>query len=154
MNAGVRGPLLNSGILLAGANVRAASGEEQLEDGILTAYEIASMNLSSTCWVVLSACRTALGKLQAGEGVYGLRRAFQTAGARTVISSLWPIPDKETARVMTCLYGSLSEDLPVAMQRAALERRAEIRKSGLPDHPFSWAAFIAVGDWRAPLFQE
>src|SRR6185503_20278198 len=77
------GPLLLSGLALAGANLRATTKPDE-EDGILTAQEVASLDLSSVEWVVLSACDTGLGHLQSGEGVLGLRRAFQIAGASTV----------------------------------------------------------------------
>lgn len=141
-------PLLRSGLLLAGANVQPERNQRVKDDGVLTAYEIASLDLSGLCCVVLSACNSALGKLQAGEGVYGLQRAFQTAGARTVISTLWPISDKETVHTMNRIYNSSEETLAATMRDAALERIAEIRKAGLPPHPFAWAAFRALGDWN------
>ena len=77
-------PLLLAGFALAGANRRQAAGVED-EDGILTAEEIASLDLSGVEWAVLSACDTGVGEVRAGEGVFGLRRAFQVAGAQTVI---------------------------------------------------------------------
>ncbi len=106
------------------------------------------MNLQGTEWVVLSACESGLGEVKAGEGVWGLRRAFQMAGARTVISSLWAIPDKQTVSIMEQLYSSRDTDLAGVMRQMARNEIEKIRKRGWPDHPYVWAAFIAVGDWR------
>ncbi|MBU8935033.1 MAG: CHAT domain-containing protein [candidate division Zixibacteria bacterium] len=146
-------PLLQSGLFLAGANLR-GQGSVTLgtEDGVLTAHEVTSMNLSGTDLVVLSACESALGEVQTGEGVYGLRRSFQMAGARTVVSSLWSVPDKQTAQVMEELYKLLDRQtglsLATQMQQLSIERLKDLRRKSLPDHPFLWAAFIVTGDWR------
>ncbi|HVP58428.1 MAG TPA: tetratricopeptide repeat protein [bacterium] len=147
-------PLLLSGLLLAGANLRGAGSEAPgADDGILTAYEISSMNLEGTQMVVLSACGTGLGKAQAGEGVYGLRRAFEMAGARTVVSTLWDVPDGSVAGITTAdlvagLYTRKGEPLPEAIRQIQLGEIKRLRQKGLPDHPYSWAAFVATGDWR------
>ena len=139
-------PLLQVGLLFAGANLSHREAEDfDRDDGILTAYEVAAMNLEGTRWVVLSACESGLGRIRAGEGVYGLSRAFQMAGVSTVICSLWPVPDKETARVMAGLYESHHEDLALTMRRMAIDRLAGLRADGSSDHPFAWAAFIARG---------
>ena len=139
-------PLLLSGIALAGANRRASS-----EDGIVTAEEIASLDLHGVEWAVLSACETGVGKLLAGEGVFGLRRAFQVAGTRTVITSLWPVDDAATEQWMSTLYRKRFAnrmDTAEAVRAASLETLAQRRKRGLSTHPFYWAGFIAIGDWR------
>jgi CHAT domain-containing protein len=73
-------------------------------DGILTAEEIAGINLEGVDWAVLSACDTGVGEIKGGEGVFGLRRAFQVAGAKTVIMSLWKIEDETAQRSMDTLY--------------------------------------------------
>ncbi len=142
-------PLLLSGLFLAGANLH-GEGADSLgaEDGILTAYEVTEMDLEGTEIVVLSACETGLGEVTEGEGVYGLRRAFQMAGARTVVSALWPVSDEATADMMGNLYARDDESLPAAMRRVQLEKIRKQRSEGGIDHPFIWGAFIALGDWR------
>lgn len=145
----VKNPLLKSGLFLAGANQRGQAADSSgLDDGILTAFEVSAMNLQGTEWVVLSACESGLGEVKAGEGVWGLRRAFQMAGARTVISALWAIPDKQTVSIMEQLYSIDDDDLAHVMRQMAMNEIKKIRKRGLPDHPYGWAAFVAVGDWR------
>jgi tetratricopeptide (TPR) repeat protein len=142
-------PLLLSGLFFAGANLHGDSSDSLgTDDGILTAYEVSAMDLKGTELVVLSACETGLGKVEEGEGVYGLRRAFQMAGARTVVSALWPISDEATAEMMGHLYERKGESIPETMRRIQLDRIKELRQSGQPDHPFTWAGFIAMGDWR------
>jgi CHAT domain-containing protein/tetratricopeptide (TPR) repeat protein len=141
-------PLLLSGLFLAGANLRDDSAGTGTEDGVLTAYEVSGMDLEGTDLAILSACETALGTVQQGEGVYGLRRAFQIAGARTVISSLWQVPDDITVTIMTNLYDLDREEIPQALRSASLNILKRLRKKGQPDHPYLWAAFIATGDWR------
>lgn len=143
-------PLLLSGLALAGANARRSSRDGE-EDGILTAEEVASLDLEGVEWAVLSACDTGLGTLAAGEGVYGLRRAFQMAGVRTVIMSLWPVEDRSARDWMTALYAARFEqrlDTPDAVRYASLTVLRNRRAKGLSTSPFYWAAFVAAGDWR------
>jgi CHAT domain-containing protein/tetratricopeptide (TPR) repeat protein len=142
-------PLLLSGLFFAGANLHGAGADSLgADDGILTAYEVSAMDLKGTELVVLSACETGLGEVSEGEGVYGLRRAFQMAGARTVVSALWPVSDEATAGMMGELYARRDEPLPQAIRRVQLERIEKLRSGGQVDHPFTWGAFIALGDWR------
>jgi CHAT domain-containing protein len=143
-------PLVLSGLALAGANNRQHAGPDE-DDGILTAQEIAAMDLSSVEWAVLSACDTGVGEIKAGEGVFGLRRAFQVAGADTLIMSLWSVEDEATRAGMKALYeGRLTKgmDTAEAARHASLTVLNDRRERGLPDHPFYWAAFVAAGDWR------
>jgi CHAT domain-containing protein len=143
-------PLLLSGLALAGANRREEAGPDE-EDGILTAEEIASLDLSGVEWAVLSACETGVGEVRAGEGVFGLRRAFQVAGARTLIMSLWSVEDEATRAWMKALYEArLRERLDTAesVRAASLKVLADRRARGESTHPFYWGAFVAVGDWR------
>lgn len=136
-------PMLRSGLLLSGAN-HAWSGGAQLpgkEDGILTAYEIANMNLTNTELVVLSACETGLGDIQGSEGVYGLQRAFKKAGVRYQIMSLWQIPDQETSVFMTRFYENwLDNQMPIreAFNKTQLEMRDRF------SDPFLWAGFVLI----------
>jgi CHAT domain-containing protein/Tfp pilus assembly protein PilF len=143
-------PLRLSGLALAGANRRAAARTDG-EDGILTAEEIASLDLRTVEWSVLSACDTGLGEIRAGEGVFGLRRAFAVAGSRTAIMSLWAVEDRSTLDWMTRLYRarlidarSTADSMREASRLTLQSRRAR----GLNTHPFYWAAFVAAGDWR------
>ena len=143
-------PLLLSGLALAGANHRDAAGPDE-EDGILTAEEIAAMDLAGTEWAVLSACDTGIGEINAGEGVFGLRRAFQVAGARTVIMSLWSVEDESARQWMKALYeGRLLKHLDTAeaVRNASLTVLKSRRARGESSHPFYWAGFVAAGDWR------
>ena len=143
-------PLLLAGLALAGANRRARAAPDE-EDGILTAEEVAALDLRGVEWAVLSACDTGAGEVRKGEGVFGLRRAFQLAGVRTVVMSLWPVEDDATRAWMRALYGgrflrglSSAEAVREATVTLLRKRRAARRDT----HPFHWGGFIAVGDWR------
>jgi CHAT domain-containing protein len=125
-----RNPLLLSGLVLAQANARGP-------DGILTAEEVAGLDLRGCELAVLSACETGLGKVAGGEGVQGLQKAFQAAGARALLASLWRVDDPATSLLMERFYNGLwSEHLPPtqALRQAQLhvlrhpeevQRRAE-----------------------------
>jgi len=142
--------LLLSGVALAGANRRVSSGSAA-DDGVLTAEEVASLDLSGVEWAVLSACETGVGEVRPGEGILGLRRAFQVAGARTVVMSLWAVEDRAARDWMRALYeGRLQRQLSSAeaVQSASLTLLRQRRAGGQSTEPFYWAAFVAVGDWR------
>jgi CHAT domain-containing protein len=143
-------PLLRAGLALAGANRRRNVAETD-EDGVLTAEEIAGVDLSGVEWAVLSACDTGVGDWVSGEGVLGLRRAFEIAGARTVIMSLWPVSDAAASRWMAELYRQrfvLDARTLDAARAASLALLREARSRGASTHPARWAGFIAAGDWR------
>jgi CHAT domain-containing protein len=143
-------PLLLSGVALAGANHRLKAGPTE-DDGVLTAAEIAGLDLHGLEWAVLSACDTGLGSITAGEGVFGLQRAFRVAGASTVIMSLWPVDDRSTRDWMVGLYRArlhANQNTADAVRSAARGVLAARRKAGLSAHPFYWGAFVASGDWR------
>lgn len=143
-------PLTLSGLAMAGANRHATAPANQ-DDGILTAEEVTALNLQGVEWAVLSACDTGLGELKAGEGVLGLRRAFQIAGVHTIIMSLWAVDDDAVRSWMRVLYeGRLQQGVNTAdaMHRATLEILRKRRAGGTSTHPFFWAGFVAAGDWR------
>jgi len=146
----VDNPLLLSGLALAGANRRALAGPDE-DDGILTAEEVASLDLEGVEWAVLSACDTGVGEIKAGEGILGLRRAFQIAGARTVIMSLWSVDDQATRAWMRLLYEArFQQHLSTAdaVYQATVRTLQARRALGQSTHPFYWAAFVAAGDWN------
>jgi CHAT domain-containing protein/tetratricopeptide (TPR) repeat protein len=143
-------PLLLSGLALAGANRRASARPDQ-DEGILTAEEVVSLDLGGVEWAVLSACDTGVGEVSAGEGVFGLRRAFQVAGAHTVIMSLWSVGDEAARAWMHELYlGRFQKGLSTAdaVHNASLTVLRDRRARGLSTQPFYWAGFVAAGDWK------
>ncbi|TMI65242.1 MAG: CHAT domain-containing protein [Bacteroidetes bacterium] len=134
-------PMMRSGIVLSGAN-RVWSGQapiEGREDGIVTAYEISQLDLHNTELVVLSACETALGDIKGTEGVFGLQRAFKLAGVKSLLLSLWKVPDKETAELMTTFYQYYlaGNSLREALHKAQMDMKKKYR-------PYYWAAFVLI----------
>jgi CHAT domain-containing protein len=136
-------PLLRSGLALAGFNPRSSG----TEDGVLTALEAAGLNLYGTSLVVLSACETGLGDVANGEGVYGLRRAFVTAGAESQMMSLWKVDDYGTSELMSLYYKRLlhGEGRSEALRQVQLE----MMQAPAYQHPFYWASFTFSGDWSS-----
>ncbi|MBU3916233.1 CHAT domain-containing protein [bacterium] len=137
-------PLLRSGLALAWAN-EGVKGKKQADgsDGIFTALEALGLNLEGTRLVVLSACETGVGKVQTGEGVYGLRRAFQEAGAHAVLSTLWSVSDEGTQQLMQNFYNRfLTGEAP---QKALRTIQLEAITSQQWNHPYYWAPFVMVG---------
>src|SRR5262249_42031805 len=132
------------GVALAGGNafLRGGAPPEGAEDGLLTAADVAGMDLLGTELVVLSACETGLGAVHASEGVFGLRRSFIVAGAKTLVMSLWKVPDKQTQQLMVDFYRRLLAGTPRA--QALREAQNELRKTH--PHPFYWGAFICQGE--------
>ncbi len=167
-------PGLLSGIAFAGANdglspavPRGRNADTDVDDGILTALEVAELDLRNVDLAVLSACETGLGRVAGGEGVLGLQRAFQTAGARTCLTSLWKVDDTATQVLMTEFYTNLWQrrlgkleslrQAQLTMLRRYDPREKVLRGLDLsaPDtndyrhgSPLFWAAFVLSGDWR------
>jgi CHAT domain-containing protein/Tfp pilus assembly protein PilF len=144
----IQDPMLRSGLFFAGADrIRAgAPPATGLDDGVLTAYEASQIDLEGTELVVLSACETGLGQQSNSEGVFGLRRGLQEAGAGAVMMSMWSVPDRETQELMELFYakwlGGL--DKPEALRQAQLQERETVRRRYGKDLPFYWGAFVLV----------
>ncbi len=142
--AGIENPLIRSGLVLAGVNtwLNGRVPPQEAEDGVLTALDVSALDLTDTVLVVLSACETGLGDILVGEGVFGLRRAVMLAGAKTLIMSLWKVPDEPTKELMIDFYARILKGEP----RADALRNAQLTiKAEYPD-PYYWGAFICQGD--------
>jgi CHAT domain-containing protein/Flp pilus assembly protein TadD len=154
-------PGLLSGLALSGANL---GPTPERGDGILTASEVENLDLRGVQLVVLSACETGLGELAGGEGLLGLQRSFQIAGAQTVVATLWEVPDDATRSLMERFYENLLQKRMGTLE-SLREAQLWFLKGGSdrglvrtdPDQkadkdsrppPFSWAGFVLSGDWR------
>jgi len=128
---------LHSRILLAA---------EEDDPGFLEAREVYGVNLAGVSLVTLSACESGLGRIARGDEILGFTRSFLTAGASGLVASLWPVADDSTELLMTTFYGQLARgteaiDAMREAQRAVLAQRRFA-------HPFFWAPFNLIGDWR------
>ena len=134
--------MLYSGLLFAGSN-NAWIGKEiakGVEDGILTADEISRLDLSANKLIVLSACNTGLGDIDNVDGVFGLQRGLKRAGAKTVLMSLWKVPDKETNDLMRMFYKELlNGNTPQQSLKSAQKQMMAGGKT-----PYYWAGFILL----------
>jgi CHAT domain-containing protein len=138
-----RNPLLRSGLALAGASEPSKSRPAA---ALVTALELAGLDLWGTQLVVLSACDTGRGEVKLGQGVHGLRRALVVAGAETVVMSLWKVKDDSTHLLMESYY----RNLLAGQGRASALREAMRSLRASRPHPHDWAPFIALGS-NAPL---
>lgn len=136
-------PLLRTGLLLKGAGDLMSKTEHNynIESGILTADEAMSLNLDKTDLVVLSACETGLGDLEAGEGVYGLQRAFLVAGAKVLIMSMFKVDDDATQKLMLVFYQKWLNS--GKLRESFIDAKKELRTE-YPD-PIFWGAFMMIG---------
>lgn len=131
-----------SGVVMSGGNA-AWLGKplpKGVLGGILTANDIARLDLSQTDMVVLSACKSGQGKATA-EGLYGLQRAFKKAGVGTLVMSLWNVSDKTASEFMVTFYERLTDSRNAWNKRKAFEETKELMRKKYPD-PFHWAAFV------------
>ena len=138
-------PLLRSGLILSGAG-RSSTDTSRVDfsasdNGILTAYEAMNLNLEGTSLVVLSACETGLGEVKAGEGVYGLQRAFIAAGAKSLVMSLWKVDDAATQELMTLFYSAMLK----STDRVQAFRTAQKQLMTKYPDPYYWGAFLLMG---------
>jgi CHAT domain-containing protein len=169
-------PMMRSGIALAGANTWIAGGDlpPDAGKGLLFAQDVAALDLWANELTVLSACNTAIGDVKIGEGVFGLRRAFAIAGAKTLLMSLWPVPDRATALLMQRFFDNLQRGLgradalheaqnylrtitvgelrqfPLGMEvldELLAENSPDSQEDDTPlSHPFYWGAWVCQGD--------
>lgn len=148
--------LSSSGLILSGEmkNINDRNFDPSKPDGILSAREIAQMDLSEVDLVVLSACQTGLGYITA-DGVFGLQRGLKTAGVRSVVASLWEVDDNATAQLMRYFYSNLEAGMPLAEAFATAreklkntvvtERHYGLEREKTPyDEPYYYNAFILI----------
>jgi CHAT domain-containing protein len=136
-------PLMRTGLLLKGAGdlLDKTDYNYNMENGILTAYEAMNLSLDRTDLVVLSACETGLGQLEAGEGVYGLQRAFLVAGAKVLIMSMFKVDDEATQKLMLKFYQKWLNS--GNMRQSFIDAKKELRTEY--EDPIYWGAFMMIG---------
>lgn len=140
-------PLLRSGLVMAGANHvwQGNAPIENVDDGLLTAYEIVGLDFPETELVVLSACETGLGDIHSTEGVMGLQRAFLLTGADAVLMSLWAVSDKATPVFMEQFYTNwLSKGM--SKRQALQEAQSYMKNHPLYSDPQYWGAWVLIGE--------
>ena len=146
--------LLYSGLALSGANKLFDKQDvinDAANDGILSGFEIARLDLFGTKLVTLSACETAIGESLSGEGVFGLRRAFHQAGAESILMSLWKVPDQLCANLIPRFYNNwINKRFSKAksLRKASLELLKESRETYNSGHPLLWSGFIIEGNTK------
>jgi CHAT domain-containing protein len=137
LNQAFKDPMHTTGLVLAIGD----SSSRSNDDGFLTAYEASNLDLKGTHLVVLSACETGQGAFEEGEGVWGLQRAFQVAGVRYIIMSLFKVEDDVTSLLMQEFYANMIEGKPVV--EAFHEAQLQVKKKYTS--PVQWGAFVVKG---------
>jgi CHAT domain-containing protein/tetratricopeptide (TPR) repeat protein len=143
-------PMYRCGLALAHADAFWDSSDRWNLDGIVTGADAAQLQLSGTQFVVISACDSAAGEAQIGEGVFGLHRAFLIAGAGSVIACLWPVGDRAARRLIEIFYRELINGKCV--RDALHDARVARRVAGTPTA--DWAAFVCFGDGTVGLLKN
>lgn len=138
--------LTRSGLVMSGANhiLEGDTLPDNVEDGILTAKEIADVDLRGLDLVVLSACQTGLGDISQGEGVFGLQRGFKKAGANSILMSLWEVNDEATQILMTQFYKNLVSGQSKRQSLHFAQKYLREYNNGRFNEPKYWAAFILL----------
>lgn len=157
-------PMRASGIALAGAQSTLKSWSERKapdpeSDGVLTAEEVAALDLDGTWLVTLSACETGVGEARSGEGVFGLRRAFMMAGAENLLMTLWPVSDQTTSEIMADFYREALKtgNAPGSLAKVQREWLVKLRKEkGLLEAVRDAGPFVmaTIGKPLPPLPRE
>ena len=119
--------------------------KDSINEGFLNTYELYSMHLNSSM-VVLSACNSGSGKLHSGEGIISLARGFFSAGAKSIVMTLWSVADKSSSKLMALFYSNLagSKNIGDSMQAAKLEYLEQA--DNMSSHPYFWSGYIATGN--------
>jgi CHAT domain-containing protein len=148
-NIDIDNPLVRSGVMLSGANYALSSRDPEETLGIVTAEKILALRLPGTDLVVLSACDTGIGDVNIGDGIYGLRRAFTQAGAKSVVMNLWLVPERERTELMVEFYKNFLSgkmNRSQAIRQAALKEMKTVKKRYGHTNPLFWGAFVFIGE--------
>ena len=133
---------LHSKVLLA---------DEDGKPNYLEAKDVIGMDLGNVAMLALSACESGLGRVDNGDEVLGFTRSFLSAGTSTLLASLWPVSDAATEKLMTTLYADLAKG--VVVQDAMRDAQRAVMADPQTAHPFYWAPFNLIGNWRLTVGQ-